>query len=60
MIASVCLYEPSKHAGVKGQQALCFDMRFPEGGMTGCRTQTETHTQRESLKRLEVMLMFTS
>lgn len=31
--------------GSKVSRALCFDMRFPAGGVTGCRT--ETHRERE-------------
>ena len=43
--------------------ALCFDMRFPAGGVTDCRTETQGErgeAQRESLRRLDVMLMFMS
>ncbi len=43
--------------------ALCFDMRFPAGGVTGCGTgvaEREREAQRESLERSDVMLMFTS
>lgn len=47
--------------GSKVGWALCSDIRFPAGGVTGCRTETQREkTQRESLQRLDVMLMFMS
>lgn len=44
--------------GLKVSWALCFDMRFPAGGVTCCRTEREA--RRESLEGLDVRLMFTS
>ncbi len=46
--------------GSKVSWALCFDMRFPAGGMKSYSTETQREAQRERLERLDVMLMFTS
>lgn len=46
--------------GSKVSWTLCFDMRFPAGGVTGYRTDKERALQREGLQRLDGMLMFTS
>lgn len=46
--------------GSKVSWALCFDMRFPTGGVTVYSTETQREAQSKRLKRLGVKLMFTS
>lgn len=45
--------------GSKVSRALCFDVRFPAGGVTGWEGGREREAQRESMERFDVMLMFT-
>lgn len=39
VVSLVCLTEPPKYAGSNVSGGLCFDVRFPAGGVTDCRTR---------------------
>lgn len=39
VVSLVCLTEPPKYAGSNVSGGLCFDVRFPAGGVTDCRSR---------------------